>query len=628
MTGHTASGRTAALPAEGIYEPPHRARQRSDGTWTVDFQGRDGRSRLYSFEGLPLPGMHADLAEAFARRTSGHIDTASTLASANNLWQKLVRLLRFLDQLPRPPQDVSRLTASHLKRYRLHRRTTMKLRSTVIEMRDLFNLIGAVQPPERVRPDVHELRAETVPVDRADREGVPGYDEETFLKIWAAARRSAVSIAQRIRAGEDLLARYQQQPEDLSEKDRTTGQHLAEMARTGRVPPLMVPGTQTWDFRGRLELAGSLFLTLADLAPLVVLGVVATGCNGETVKELRAAHRIVGGRAVVVDAIKRRRGSEKWFEEVTWDIGKDSERLRTAGGYYLFVERLTRRARQFSHAERIWSVWVNGYKNGKADTARHIDPFAASLGRGIDLNDWAQAQPELAAIKGFELNLNRLKTTSDQRYTRETGSHLPSSTRTNTQDVLFANYLKDDPLVQEWAAGVVSEAIADAEETARAVHRRALAGHEGQIRVVPGPVEQARADLDGTARRTGLPVVTVQEVLDGRKDTAFMSCTDDRSGPFNDGPCSTSFLNCFFCRNAISTQAHLPDQLALLDELAALWERMDKDRWWRLFGQAWLAINEDILPKFTPQERAEAERIKPAGTVLSLLEGPAEELWD
>jgi hypothetical protein len=55
---------------------------------------------------------------------------------------------------------------------------------------------------------------------------------------------------------------------------------------------------------------------------------------------------------------------------------------------------------------------------------------------------------------------------------------------------------------------------------------------------------------------------------------------------------------------------------------------MDRDLWWSRFGQVWLAVNEDILPRFTAAERADAEQRKPTETVLNLLEGPQEHLWD
>ncbi|MEU0030795.1 hypothetical protein [Streptomyces sp. NPDC006335] len=397
-------------------------------------------------------------------------------------------------------------------------------------------------------------------------------------------------------------------PETLPEADRELGASLTAMAESGRVPisrgrVCELPGT-----RLRYQLARHLFLTNDDLAPLIVLGVLATGWNGEAIKELPAKHRVLEGRAVVLEAVKRRRGPTRWFEEMTVEIGKDSERFTTAGGYYLFIERLTRRGRQFSRSNRLWSIWVgDSPRYGNDATFGHIDPFARRLGRSLKFGAWARQHAELAAIEGFELSLNRLKTTEERRYTRATGGHLPSAARTNSQDVLFSNYLSGDPVVQEWAADVVSMSLADAEAAARAEHRRLVEANGKAITVLRRAGEEAG--------------------LDGRQEAAFTACTAYHNSPFNSGPCAASFLQCFACRNALSTADHLPAQLVLLDELAARWEAMDREMWWRRFGQVWLAITEDILPRFTAAELEAAGRLKPDGTVLELLEDPEEDAW-
>lgn len=58
-------------------------------------------------------------------------------------------------------------------------------------------------------------------------------------------------------------------------------------------------------------MASQLFLTFRDLAPLLVLLAAVTGRNGETLKELPAAHTVLEGRIVELEVIKRRRGPRK-----------------------------------------------------------------------------------------------------------------------------------------------------------------------------------------------------------------------------------------------------------------------------------------------------------------------------
>lgn len=94
---------------------------------------------------------------------------------------------------------------------------------------------------------------------------------------------------------------------------------LAEMARTGYVPQL-VAGTgrgSALAMEARLTLASRLFLLDADLAPLIVLGVGLTGRNAETIKELPAAHTVLEDRAVKLEVVKRRRGDQRWFDDLS-----------------------------------------------------------------------------------------------------------------------------------------------------------------------------------------------------------------------------------------------------------------------------------------------------------------------
>jgi hypothetical protein len=82
-----------------------------------------------------------------------------------------------------------------------------------------------------------------------------------------------------------------------------SGLSHSELAATGIVPAAGGKGR-----RGGKQPAGRLFLTRGDLPPLLVLMAALTGCGGEMVKELPAAHRLLDDKAVEVSVIKRRRG--------------------------------------------------------------------------------------------------------------------------------------------------------------------------------------------------------------------------------------------------------------------------------------------------------------------------------
>jgi hypothetical protein len=220
-------------------------------------------------------------------------------------------------------------------------------------------------------------------------------------------------------------------------------------------------------------LAAHLFLTAPDLCPLMVLLVVLTGRNIETIKELPAEHRILMGRAVELRVVKRRRGPRWWHTTVSWEIEDCGRELHSSGGLYLLVHQLTAPRRAWLQApQRVWAIWRNAVGNAVADAtvgeiSEHSDPFAKSLNNVALFNyRWvakhgltADAVDDHTPSAPLPLDFNRLKTSIEVRHTRQMGGHLPSAVRTNTVPVLFTNYLRGDPTVIEWAHDIVSDAL-------------------------------------------------------------------------------------------------------------------------------------------------------------------------
>jgi hypothetical protein len=603
-------GRPAARPA-GAYDPDPLVREAAAGV-EVSFAGEDGRSRTFSFAGLPLPGWHADLAGAFAGLT-GPTGGLRTLASAENVWQVLGRLARFLDGLAHPPRDVTRLTVRHLRRFELHRRRTCKPPIAARELRALRQLLGGSTLRDRLEPEVVDWLGQRWRHDPPS--GTPSYSDQEFRRIMAAARHDVAAIRDRIRSSERLLAHAAAAPEVLTRTERGAVARLQEMAETGQVSSIRLPGRAATAFKAMVKLAGQLFLVDADLAPLLVLGVGITGRNGETLKELPAHHEVLEGRAVVVELTKRRRGPNNICEVVHWEVGAPSRQLHTSGGYYLLVHELARRGRALSGGEgqAVWSIWT--VHRG------HISPFAKKLDRHLYLGRWVRAH-DLRGDDGqpLELTLNRLRTTVEVRTTKAVGGHLPTSARSNSMDVQFVHYLRGDPTVQEWAADEVGVAVVDAERHARQAH----------LRVLAGSVEQHAEDQAATADQLGVDPETARQALAGELDTLVAACLDINDSPFNEGRCRASFLTCLQCPNGLVTHRHLPGLLALLKQLDAERQASDADTWWARHGSTWLAITKGVLPRFTPAEleQAQAETAAQTAThgvsLLDLLHGPRE----
>lgn len=453
-----------------------------------------------------------------------------------------------------------------------------------------------------------------------------GYSNGEWDRLAAAARADSARIAKRIRAAEDLLRRFRTAPGDLAAEERSRGEVLDAMAATGVVPAFSgFPGDHE-----RRVLASQLFLTWQDLAPLMVLLGILTARNGETLKELPAKHRIVEGRAVELEVIKRRRGSKHWFQTATWEIGPPNRELHTAGGAYLLLLELTARSRGFCGSSSAICFWRNGHRSGIAVTKEERwAPFELDLrlAGSIDLHGWAKSRPLLADAdddrgerRTLQVTFNRIKTTADARRTKQMGGHLPSAAKTNTAQVLFTNYLAADEATRTWAEEVMAEALVDAEQAAIQAHQAAMQSRGGAPTVVPGPASPERLG------EAGLGEGTANDLHSGDLDTAWTACADHDRHPATGTVCGDSFLDCFHCGNCLVTRDHLPRLVALLDALGERRQQISELDWWKRYGPAWVAVKRDILAKFDPAEIADARARQPADALLDLVEPPWEQL--
>ena len=614
--GSTGPGRPAPVP-EGTYAPLEAVRHEHTEV-NVDFHGEDGRQGTFRVDQLPLPGWHEPLAIAWAARI-GPSGGLRTLASTRTAWGSVGRLLRFLDSLPDPPRDPSQLTAEHLKGFFAHRAATNHPAYVAGEVRGIGQLLrlpslGALIPSaamEYANPRWEGNRIASK----------PGYSHRELARLVTTARRDVARIRDRILAGEQRLARYQSEPETLSPAQTVDAELLATIAGTGAVAHPFLPVHLA--LPARRDMAGQVFLTMPDLAPLLVLLVAVTGRNIETIKELPAEHRILHDRAVQLRLTKRRRGSKHWTDTVTWEIGPAHRELHTPGGLYLLIHRLCERSRRFSGSPSVWSVWRNGNRARVQGAEEHHHPFGRALHSYTSYQrDWvighdltSDDATDDADPPRFALDFNRLKTSIDVRRTRQMGGHLPSAARSNTVPVLFAHYLRGDPTTIDWAHEVVSEAVVDAEKAALSAHHRALRATGGSLRIL--------SEGHGHAADAGQDDNLAERATHGQ-EAAWSSCANSQRHPATGTVCRSSFLDCFHCGNCLITTAHLPRLLALLDALTLRRHQMSEHDWWARYGPVWAAIRHDVLTKFSPAELERAITDKPADALLDLVEDPWE----
>ncbi|MFE6523735.1 hypothetical protein [Streptomyces sp. NPDC057794] len=591
-------GRAAAVP-DSFYEPPPAVEfPEGGGAPVVRFTGEDGRECVFRFEELPLPGLHRDFAHALGVRI-GPGGGRRTQRAASSQWQTVKRFLLLLDQLAEPPRRVEELRVRHLERYLVARRQTCEEKSARRNLQDLLRIVRVLPGQERLEGAVADYAGQPGHGVDAQQVGRPGYSDREFQVVMAAARSDVAAIRDRIMAGERLLGRFLDNDASLSMAEREQGARLAAMAATGRVQV---------DYRGLAvgeypaacyAQARQLFVTDPDLAPLLIYAAGLSGRNPETLKELPAEHRVLEGRAVALTLTKRRRGKSNARTSVHWSVDTERE-LRTMGGFYLLLHRLMARSRAFSGTGSVWSIWA-GNGRGRvlhAATGGHIGPFDAELARKLKLGAWAGRHGLVGDDgKPLEMLVTRIKKTVEVRTAKQVGGHLPSVRLTNTADTSFTHYLRADPFVAEWAADVLTEAITDAEENARAVVVRL--GGEPAAAVPERVREQAAA---------------------GALDTLASACTDIEHAP-GGGRCGQSFLACFGCPNALVLERHLPALLALAEALREDLQRRDVAQWAARYGATWQILTRDILPRFSPAQRAAAQQRQPR-LMLDLLEGP------
>jgi hypothetical protein len=621
--GSTRTGLGAAVPASA-YQPPLPVVDDIDEL-VVRVNGEDGRSMLLRVDRLPLPGWHRPVAAALAARC-GPAGPRRTKTSAEHTWGTLCRLLRFLDTLPNPPSTPGQLTPGHVGAFRRHQAAAGNGDSYGRrEMREIGRLLRTPPLHHLVAPQTLDYANQRIREEPSMPQA--GYSDRELAALLRAARGDVARIRDRIDAAEKLLADAVARPDALTTAQREHAQVLIGMAGTGVVPK-QLPGPGRLGWRERIELASDLFLTLDDVLALLVLFVAVTGRNVETIKELPVEHTVLDGRAVQLRILKRRRGPQRWWQTVTWEIGPADRQLHTPGGLYLLVLRLTARSRAFAGSPMLWGVWRNGHRADATGADEHYNMFGNRLRAALLPERWAArhgltADPPQPDADGdgpppepvpLPVGFKRLRTSIEVRRTRQAGGHLPTAARSNTIPVLFRNYLRGDPTVAAWAEEVVADALIDAEQSALSAHHRALNAAGGGLHVLPG-----EPDTEGM-NRAGIPAVAAQRAARGELDTAWAACVDHDTHPATGKPCRASFLDCFHCGNCLITRAHLPRLLALLDALTARRQQLDEADWWRRYGPTWAAIRHDVLTKFSPAELDQAAAAKPDDALLDLVE--------
>ena len=584
----------AALPTVGDLEPPARWSRRGANI-AVEFAGQDGRSKTFRTDKIPMKQLHEAFVVAFAELT-GFDGTIRTERSATGAWSNGRRFLIFLSEQQPDCESWSQITPELVQEYESHRTLCVGERSRLMELHSLHRLFERLPENERLADET--ILAFTRSRKWPDPIGVGGYSDATFSAMLNAARVDVRRILKRIEDGEKLLSDWKENPAALSPQDAALGEALHSIDKGMDVGPV-AGRSDSWAERHRT--ASHLYLTYGDIPPFLVLLVALSAANSETIKELPAAHALSEGRRTVsLRLTKRRSGQGKWYQTDTWETGVGSAELARPGSLYLALHQVMDRARERCGTEFLWAVWTNGRNYGRdLNGGTH---FAWSSGLAqvpLHLTRWAKSHGLKDGEEDLRVTLNRVRTSAIVRRTRELGGHLPSATKSNSQNVLFQSYLRPDATTRDWADEIIDESFADAEDI---LSNTTIERLDHQLIGGRGTKDSNEGGLFS--------------------ETGYLACRNVSESPHDDGnACTQTALICFRCSNAVVGEKHLPGILRLRSELLERYDELEYQSWVAAYGNAWSSIQNEILPRFTTEELEQAEYRPDGSMALRYLEG-------
>jgi hypothetical protein len=345
---------------------------------------------------------------------------------------------------------------------------------------------------------------------------------------------------------------------------------------------------------GIVALNAELFLTPADLVPMLVALICLTGMEPECAKDLRAGCLSSPSRGFVTLSYRKKRahvGTAK-----TMRVGDGG--LATAGGLIRLAVRLSEPARAATGADALWvGADVNGlrafFDTGYEMTHQlHVWAGRHRLGELADRDG-----------TGVRVDLRRLrKTVKSQAYLRS-GGVLDDFATGHTKAVAAGRYADID--------------------AHRELHEQAVeAGLRQALEAtLPPPVVATGTGvgLSGPGAAAGpLTPAQAQAAATADQDVFLASCTDFHASPFARSPggdCPVAVWGCLECPNAVFTERHLPTLTGFASFLEDQREELPAPQWQARYGLAHERLSTGILPAFSTEELDQARQS--AGSVAA-----------
>jgi hypothetical protein len=274
----------------------------------ADIRDRKGRRVVIDV------GLQRWFASVFAARTSNR-SHVTRLGSATGLYAPLTWLARFFAAQTPPVRGPGDITADHVRALWTHTegRSNISQRDILHRLRLLWR--DDEQLSGEVRAALYEQRLPEV-TGIAD---VAAYDDASMQRIMTALRHDIRVARERVRAGQNLLARFRAGQIPVGDPEHPLANLLDIFERTGDLP--RAPGgwvaSSARKVSGIAEIAGHLCLTSRELTAFCLLLTALTAENFGTVAAWPAVHYRPDAAAegvpgvALIEASKPRRGPER-----------------------------------------------------------------------------------------------------------------------------------------------------------------------------------------------------------------------------------------------------------------------------------------------------------------------------
>ncbi|MBT2527497.1 hypothetical protein J7E91_19225 [Streptomyces sp. ISL-99] len=578
MTG-VVRGRAAAFPPSG-YAVPERV---GAGGLVVVAVSQEGEELgVYDFRDSAGPAvLRAELVAAFAASAPPR-GTWTSRASCQTAFKALRQFLRFVGEQYPQVEGACDVSPMVWRSWTAASPGRMNLRPLLLKTA-LPQATGELLRTRTPRP---------APVS-----GVVSYTVEEFTAVRRAALASVRRAHERIAQGRGLLERWRQGQLEPQSEEGLWGWALDQVARTADAPRIRPQGEQA-PIHARLRplVAGQsragypfwvrLFFTFEEMGAAAVALACADGWNLTPLATMYVPDLYPNGEAG---------GEEPVVQRVATYKARRTERLRHATNNLVdagegSAGRVMRQVVFCTEQARATQAAM-GTPNTRLLIARRTRPrrgeyFAAGpVSVDAAVRRWARTvapcPPDGVPVA---VSIQRLHRTVQTLF---------GGPRHNTPKVSDEVYRLRDPHVRAGAPAVIAQGLTEALDHAQA--RLAM-------RLVRGTEEGL------LVRETGLDPGTARRLGAGRLDTAVGACTDFAHSPFTpNGPCTVSFLLCFACPNALSTERHLPRILYLHQAIEQLRATVSPAVWHADWA-AHLARISDLLRRHTRTEEHAALR--------------------